>query len=161
MLFFLFFFEPRLGQKSVKNLVSLLGNGVSRKIDWLRFFSFWFFGMGTSFCKIVPILISKLHFTLHFIFKLWIWQNISNACKLLQHDVKGDKLHHNINATAERHWLHCVYCISPMRNCFRNGKDFGLFTMFTTFYFFIYFNFKIIYSLIVVKEEAILISHSH
>ena len=27
--------------------------------------------------------------------------------------------------------------------------------------FFIYFNFKIIYSSIVVKEEAILISHSH
>ena len=73
-------------------------------------------------------------------------------------------MHEHYNATAERHWPYCVYCISPMRNCFRNGKDFGLFTMFNTFYFFTYFNyfnFKIIYSSIVVKEEAILISHSH
>ena len=69
-------------------------------------------------------------------------QDISNVCKLLQHNIEGDKLHENYNATAERHWPHCVYCISPMRNCFRNGKDFGLFTMFTTFYFFHLFQFQ-------------------
>ena len=60
--------------------------------DLMRFFSFWFFGMGTKLLQNCPHP-NKLYFTLYFICKLWISQKI--VCKLLQRNIEGDKLYEN------------------------------------------------------------------